>query len=402
MVSLFTKDFINKNKISLLISLVLIASFIIENINGRFWLNDFKVYYTAASHLLHGGNIYNEAYGLGSGFYKYSPFAAIFFIPFTFLPYYIASVIYYFLVSALIIYVLNTSLALVTKYYGNENIVSKRNQIILLFVFLATIVHLQRELHLGNVNILLLSILLLSLKGLLENKTRLPGLLLAIAILFKPHFLVFIPLLILRKRFPVVVLILLFIFVGLLVPSFFYGIPTNIFLHKQWLATMETHNAGILQAEQTIYSILYTYILRFFLPEPGKIYILMILIIVAAGILLYIVRHNSNNKTNDVSKSFMFEFFLLLALIPSLTLTDTEHFLLTLPLITLMIYHIRMIKMNLFWFIFFWIGIILYAGNIHDLLGSNLSAWVLAHGFLGIGNLILIGLYYRITIKLKV
>jgi hypothetical protein len=399
MVSLFSKDFINKNRISLLISLILIASFIIENINGRFWLNDFKVYYTAASHLLHGGNIYNEAYGLGSGFYKYSPFAAIFFIPFTFLPYYIASVIYYFIVSALIIYVLNTSLALVAKYYGNDTALSKRNQIILLFVFLATIVHLQRELHLGNVNILLLSILLLALKGLLENKTRLPGLLLAIAILFKPHFLVFLPLLLLRKRFTVVALIVLFIFIGLLVPSFFYGIPTNIFLHKQWLLTMETHNAGILQAEQTIYSIIYTYILGFFLPEPGKMYILTLLFIIAASVLLYIVRHNSDSKTDDYSKSFMLEFFLLLALIPSLTLTDTEHFLLTLPLITLMIYHIRTIKMNLFWLIMFWIGIIFYAGNIHDLLGSNLSAWVLVHGFLGIGNLILIGLYYSITIK---
>ena len=52
------KQLVIKNKGFVIFStLFFILSFIIENINGRFWLNDFKVYYLAAQALLEGKEV---------------------------------------------------------------------------------------------------------------------------------------------------------------------------------------------------------------------------------------------------------------------------------------------------------------------------------------------------------
>ena len=93
----------------------------------------------------------------------------------------------------------------------------------------------------------------------------------------------------------------------------------------------------------------------------------------------------------------MAEFFLLLALVPSLTLTDSEHFLLALPLISFLIYSMINKKVSTLLVVFIMLGLLLYGGNIHDLLGSKLSGWVEAMGFLGIGNLLLISFFYALN-----
>jgi hypothetical protein len=63
------------------------AIFAIEKINERFWLNDFKVYYSAAQALISGEQVYGVPFGLDTGFYKYSPFVAMLFVPYTFFNY---------------------------------------------------------------------------------------------------------------------------------------------------------------------------------------------------------------------------------------------------------------------------------------------------------------------------
>ncbi|MEI6817115.1 MAG: glycosyltransferase 87 family protein [Bacteroidota bacterium] len=397
------KDIFKRNKASIFLFIVLIVSFIIENINGRFWLNDFKVYYTAASRLFNGGTLYNEAFGLGSGYYKYSPFAAAFFIPFTFLPYKIAAIIYYFIIAYLIVQVLKMALYLTNIIAGKE--IPMNQQSILLYVFLAGIVHLQRELHLGNVNILLLSILLFSLKKMLDGKMLLPAILLGLVILFKPHFIIFIPSLLLRKKFGIALQSMITVMVGLMIPSLFLGVHQNVELHSQWLQTMQTHNAGIIDARQTIYSILYQYLIQFFIPQPDKVYLLILLMMVGMAVSFFIVNHLINERAAKTSETinsnghFISEFFLLLALVPSLTLTDSEHFLLSLPLITVLIYFLVNKGVSKMMASLIIMGLLFYGGNIHDLLGGKLSDLVETMGLLGVGNLVLIGLFYFVDVR---
>src|SRR4028119_1906921 len=80
-------------------SVLFLAAFVIENINGRFQLYDFLVYYSAADALLQGKQVYGIPFGLGSGFYKYAPFVLFLFIPYCVLSFKAACVIHFALLS---------------------------------------------------------------------------------------------------------------------------------------------------------------------------------------------------------------------------------------------------------------------------------------------------------------
>ncbi|MCX6285327.1 MAG: hypothetical protein NTW31_13965, partial [Bacteroidetes bacterium] len=77
--------------------LFILADFIIENINGRFWLNDFKVYFMGSNALLSGQQVYGIPFGESSGFYKYSPMTLFFFFPSYLVSFETARVIHFFL-----------------------------------------------------------------------------------------------------------------------------------------------------------------------------------------------------------------------------------------------------------------------------------------------------------------
>ena len=79
--------------------LLCLGYYILETINGRAQMADFRVYYDAANAFLHNTQLYGKSFGVSSGFYKYSPFACIPFIPLAVFPYAVASVIYYLLVT---------------------------------------------------------------------------------------------------------------------------------------------------------------------------------------------------------------------------------------------------------------------------------------------------------------
>ena len=51
--------------------LVCITNLVLNVVNGRFWLSDFKVYYMAAKALISGGTVYLQSFMEGSGYYKY-------------------------------------------------------------------------------------------------------------------------------------------------------------------------------------------------------------------------------------------------------------------------------------------------------------------------------------------
>src|SRR5690348_10815828 len=104
---------------------LLVLIFTIENINHRFWLNDFKVYYGAAQALMHGEQVYGVAFALGSGYYKYSPFTAILFVPLALLPYKAASVIQYFLLAGVILILFHVVWNLVNGYLFNDQVTNK-------------------------------------------------------------------------------------------------------------------------------------------------------------------------------------------------------------------------------------------------------------------------------------
>ncbi len=168
----------------LFVAVFLVADFTIDNINHRFLMPDFKVYYGAAHAIVSGQQLYGTLFSLGSGYYKYAPFIALLFYPISQLPYYAACVIYFIIMSVVVIMTSILLLRIFSRYVFGHKLQSP--DLILSLSVLCIISHLIRELGLGNVNMVLLMLLCFSIYFILEHKMILAGVLLAFVIITKP------------------------------------------------------------------------------------------------------------------------------------------------------------------------------------------------------------------------
>ena len=365
-------------------TLIAIALFVVEHINGRFWLNDFRVYYGAGAALLNNDPLYGVAHGLDSGVFKYAPMLALVYALFALLPYSLAASIQFGLITLAFIDGVRRIDRLVRTTFLNGK---PEAYLPLFLIALACIVHLHRELHLGNINMMLLWLLVVALEQLMRAKDLRGGALLGAAILAKPHFVVLLPLLLLRGRWKALLAASGALAAGLLLPALFLGWPANMEVHVAWLGEMAKHNAALIytggddhRAVNTIYSFVHRAALKHFLSPSGtEAYGLLALI---AGAFALFVRRN---QRRGVANAFPFEYLLLVGLVPSITLTDTEHFLLALPLVAYTV-HRLVPRAHPRWLAPIAVPLlVLYGGNFEDAWGPY--ADVLIHyGVLGVGS----------------
>jgi len=377
-------------RFTLVLGAVMLLLFVIEHINGRFWLNDFRVYYGAGESLLNGDTLYGVAHGLGTGVYKYAPLLAAFYALFALLPYSVAASIQYILIA----------LAFLDGSRRIDRLVRERlldgrsaNYWPLFLTGLVCVVHLHRELHLGNINMLLLWLLVVALENVLTGRVTCGGILLGAAILAKPHFVVLLPLLLLRTKFLIAGIALATIVIGILLPSLFLGFSGNMEVHRAWLGAMAEHNSTLIytsgddyRSVNTMYSFLHRSTLKYF-AGASAMEACALLGVVAAAFGAFVLW--SKQRNTDASRSFTFEFLVLVALVPSITLTDTEHFLLAMPLIAFLMQHL-LPKSCPRWLP--WVAVPLlfaFGGNWEDALGP-VSKSMIHHGMLGIGSFLLL------------
>ena len=393
-----TKELFRQASVYLYLSVAFIlVFFIVENINGRFWLNDFRVYYGASEAFLNGDNLYYTAFGLGSGNFKYSPLAASLFIPFSLLPYKVASTVFYFLIGAVIVYLPIRLVNLNTDLFSVERSV-KRNKL-LIISFLICAVHFYRELHLGNINMMLLLLFIGVLHFTLKNKPIYSGLLLALGLLIKPHFLVLIPFFLLRKQYKTIVVALVGIGIGLLIPFLFVGWSGNLELLNNWWVSMTAHNDVMIykggddiNSVNTVYSFVYRSFGKYISTNDAT-WILSMLVVIGVSVLTLMLRNFKIEQKNSSSreKHIVFEYLLIIALIPSIVLTDTEHFLLVLPLLIFILNYALGNGLKVVEWIILIVILLMFGGNWRDLLGETLSKSLSYYGLLGVANLLIIG-----------
>ena len=390
-------NFFWQRKINFTLTIFLLLNIILDVINQRFWLNDFRVYYEAASHLRTHQTIYGEAFGLGSGFYKYSPFAAFLFIPISLLNYSVAKIIFFCISSTAIITVFYYLQNWLQYFFKTEK--TKNYFLISFFTLLICAVHLQRELHLGNVNMQLICLLVIAFHLIIYQKKLAAGILIGLATCFKPHFLILIPLFVLRKEWKILFTSIISVLLFLIFPAITLGWENNYNNLLQWLATMQTHNAANEGNEQT-----FLYMAHRFFNLPNSTFIWLSLIAATAlGFGLLCLKHFKDEKENIslLKKDFAMEYFTLIAIVPNLVITDTEHFLFAMPII-----------FSLITFLFFTensrliIGIsivvlILFGLKITDVIGNDMADVYLQNSLLGISNLIIILLLNFIFEKQK-
>jgi len=177
-------------------ALICATIFVAENVNGRFHLNDFKVYYYAAKALTQGKQVYQIPFGLDTGYYKYSPFTLLLFVPYTGFSFEVAGIFHFILLSVCTLTAIIFIYQLVTTYFFEGK--SKSGPLFLIFICI--LLHVFRELHLGNINIILVLLISFAVYCSLKSKPFIAGCLLGLVIVTKPYFLLLIlPLIAYRK-----------------------------------------------------------------------------------------------------------------------------------------------------------------------------------------------------------
>jgi hypothetical protein len=362
---------------------------VLDAINQRFWLNDFRVYYEAAQHLYNRQNMYGQAFGLGTGFYKYSPFAAMVFIPLSLLDYNIAKIIFFICSSSAIFGIFIFFQKIIKR---NFDLAKPKLFFLLPFaLFLICAVHLQREIHLGNLNMILLFSLLISFKLMVTNRKIFAGILLAIIICFKPHFFILLPLLIIRKEWKVLSSLTLSACFFIFLPSILVGWQQNFTLLIDWKNTILKHNASVESNEQT-----FQYMLFHFLKIPYSIFTWAVPVaVIAISFLILCMQHFKTEKQNENFRimNFASEYFILIAIIPNLVLTDTEHFLLAMPILFGLLLLLNLYENKRWFLIGSIIFLVLFGAKATGLIGNDLADFYLQNSLLGISNFVLIILF---------
>lgn len=367
---------------------------VLELVNDRFWLNDFRVYYDAATAFRNGDAVYGVAHGLDSGYFKYAPAMAMLYVPLSLLPYSIVAIIQYALiVTAFVGSVITADRLLRTHVLGGRH----GTYAPIFFATLVTVVHLHRELHLGNINVLLVWLLVHALDRMLSGRVGAAGFLIGIAILAKPHFVVLLPLLLLRGHFRAATNAVFVAVIALLLPLLFIGTAKWIVLHGQWLNEMARHNASMIYTGGDAYNnvdTVYSFLHRAVLKHLSMAHFSEVLLVVAALALVFgavVLLDLKRERTVGCSPAnTVFEYFILMALVPSITLTDTNHFLFSMPLVLLIVNHI-VVNLRSWTAMVAIPMLLLYGGNWADALGG-LSDRMVHYGVLGIANLGLIAI----------
>ncbi|MDT8394128.1 MAG: glycosyltransferase family 87 protein [Bacteroidales bacterium] len=364
------KTFIRQHyKWIIFLALVSLGSLAGELINKRLGMPDLEVYHKTTERLLQGEELYRTAEEdpYEHYVYKYSPPAAFIFIPFVFTGFAAAKYLYWFFLTL----ILGHTLYLLQRILIRSDGLNNRMIISIMLAIVITGTHFFRELHLGQVNLLLLWLYVVALYALCWKKPLLTGIPLAVSLFLKPFALIFIPFLLITGHYKALANMLLFALIMFGLPFIFYPEMNNFLgLYASWLneLAIELNNKQELLAagNHTIFSVLARYSpLRFMALEgiAGMIYQLCLLLIITGILLWFLIRDKSRESNIRI-------YIILIALIPLLAYTSYNAFILTLPLTAYLLFHFR--ELSLPWKILFIFSSILIGGNIYDLVGSSL------------------------------
>jgi len=215
------RSFLQQNYIWIIfLILVSLGSLAGELINQRFLMSDLEVYYKTAERMIQGEELYRsvEEDPYEHYVYKYSPPAATLFIPFVLTGLTIAKYIYWALLTFILGHILYT---LKNTFLGKDTM-NARITTSLIFSIIIVGTHFFRELHLGQVNLLLLWLYVLSLASFQKNRAWHFGVIMAISLFIKPFGLILILFMLVGRRFKEVLYTLLFVIILFMIPAFFY------------------------------------------------------------------------------------------------------------------------------------------------------------------------------------
>ncbi len=344
----------------------------VEIKNHKFWTNDFEVYYGATKDYFSGNNPYIKNYGLDTGFFKYPPTTLYFFGLAILFKYFFAQVIHIIVLS--ISFLISTFL--LNKIIFVEPSKSQKSTFGIYFLgFIFIVIHIAREFHMGNVNLILLGLFSLGLWYLKAQKQLHVAIFWSIMVVLKPIvILAFIPLFFF-KQWKTMIYMILFGLIFLAFPIVFSGWNGNILLWKDWFASIAKHGE-YLYSENSL-----TYLTEYYFHIQSAWIPSLIVLLILVGLMLYCIKIGKTSIQDLIIWSII-----LLGFTPNFFVTDTEHFVLSLPLLLILLNKIIQTKKIIHWFLFILL-IIPFSLNSNDILGRNISDFIDEIGLMGISNL---------------
>jgi len=358
-------------------SLFVILMLYVEVRNGKFWTNDLKVYYEATIDFFNGNNPYTKSYGLDTGYFKYPPSTLYFFLFLSQFTYFTAQVLH----SIILLTSLFVSVVTLHKTLQFQEITRKKFSWVLYVAFSFIAIHVVREFHMGNVNLILLVLFVLGLNAFDNKKLVQFAFFWSLMVILKPIvILAFIPILFF-KQWKVIGLMIGFGMLFLFLPMVHKGSEGGWNLWMDWFKSISLHGDYII-SENSI-----KYLTNYYIGIDSAWIPSLIGLIILVGIMVWI-----KIRYEDESTDFREWAALFMAFTPSFFVTDTEHFLLSLPLILIILKKIIQLRVYYYWILFL-IVMTPFALKSNDLLGSELAAFANEKGVIGLSNLLVVLLF---------
>lgn len=210
---------------------------------------DYEVYWRTGARAAAAEPLYrveDEHYQL-----KYLPAFGILAIPAAMLPLPVSKAVWFGVMAALIYALPALSLALLPER-------RKASWILVALTFIVMAKFYGHELVLGQVNLLLVTVVLLAVHACLRGWPVAAGLLVALAIVVKPYAIIFVPWFVARRDLRALAASMAGIVVVLALPALVYGVDGAVALHRDWWTTVTASTApNLLNADNVSVAAMY-------------------------------------------------------------------------------------------------------------------------------------------------
>jgi len=267
-------------------------------------MSDFGVCYKNGQRIIRGETLYRLSDGHLQ--FKYAPVSALIYAPLALLPYETAKVIWYILEICLLFTVFWISYKLLPSRL-------KGPWFVLGLSFLALLKFIGREIELGQVNILIIFVLIMMLRTVVKKKDVPAGILWGISLFVKPYALIFLPYFILKKRFKLIATGLIVLIVGLALPVLTFGFKGNLLVLKEWAFTLSRSTPGQIAAGDT--ASLYAFLWKI-LPGHPDFWTMFLWLVIGSAVGVVFLWMMGEGRKRDLNMPEILEAAFLMILIP--------------------------------------------------------------------------------------
>ena len=334
-------------------------------------MSDFGVCVQAGRRVLDGETLYRVSDGHLQ--FKYAPVSACVFIPFALLPWKTAQAVWF--VCQVVLLLAGGRLA-----YRLIPGPRKSPWILAGLGALAGIKFLGREIELGQVNALILFLLLAAAGGFLRKKDALVGALWCVSLVFKPYALILLPYFLWKKRFRPLGFGMAGLAAGLILPAVVYGWSGNLVVLKEWAVSLTRSTRGLLAVGDN--ASLFALSAKSFGADRTEIALVSTLAAVAVlGILFLLIIGQGRRKGLEKPESL--EFVYLLACIPLLSpLGWSYNYLYGIPAVFILLSVLP--RFSTIWRISAALNLIILGVSIQEVLGRPLFLFYTQHALVAV------------------